>query len=286
MANRFKESRASVRAARAAQVAGEALWAVVVPLLKLSVGAAVVASLGYGGWRAVLDSPYFRVRHLEYVEAPHLSDADLRAALGLDEPTNILTLDEQAAEEILEGLPWVATAKVRTQLPDRVFVQVEEREPAGVAVLDGLFLVDSLGRPITEVGTNEIGALPLITGLARGDYAEDPDGTRARVVSALALARTYRRSPLGALRPLSDVHLAAGARVELMLGKTRVALGRDGHKKKLARLMDVLAALEARKVDAAYILFNEDGERAVVKEIPQDKKIGGSLSLRSTGVGK
>jgi cell division septal protein FtsQ len=286
MSNRFKESRATARAARAARVAGEGLWAVLVPVLKFAVVVAVLVSAGYAGWRAVLDSPYLRVRHVEYTETPHLSDAELRAALGLDQPTNILTLDEQAAEEILEGHAWVATATVRTQLPDRVSVQVEEREAAGVAVLDGLFLVDSLGRPITEAATDQIKGLALITGLARGDYAEDPEGTRDRVVTALALARTYNRSPLSALRPLSDVHLAAGARVELMLGKTRVALGRDGHTKKLARLMDVLAALDRRKVDAAYILFNEDGERAVVKEIPQDKEIGGSLSLRSTGVGK
>ena len=92
-------------------------------------------------------------------------------------------------------------------------------------------------------------------------------------MNALALARLYARTELSRTRPLSDIALTAGNRYDLHLGTTRVSLGRGEFPSKLDRTEAILKSLKSRNMDAEYILFSEDYQRAIVKEkpfIPQD----------------
>ncbi len=255
------------------------------PVVKLGLIAAFLGLAAWTAYTAVLRSPYFRVRVVEANETAHLDRRAIIERIGLGQPTNLFRFDAKAAEDALLAHPWVARAEVRTVLPDRVEVVIEERAAAGVVALETLFLVDDTGRPIVPALPTDVADLPLVTGLNRQDYEVDAEGTRARIRDALSLARQYRNSPLATLRPLSDVHLAPIGRMELMLGRTRVVLGRDRHRQKLDLLNQIFAQLAERGVDAAYILLSEDLERAVVKEQPIDQGIGGSLSLRPEGGG-
>ncbi|MCB9535965.1 MAG: FtsQ-type POTRA domain-containing protein [Myxococcales bacterium] len=257
----------------------------VAPVLKLGLVAAFLALAAWTAYTAVLRSPYFRVRVVEANETAHLDRRAIIERVGLGQPTNLFRFDTKAAEEALLAHPWVARAAVRTVLPDRVEVDLEERAAAGVVALESLFLVDDTGRPIVPAQPTDVAELPLVTGLDRRDYEVDAEATRARIRDALALARQYRNSPMAAVRPLSDVHLAPIGRMELMLGRTRVVLGRDRYRQKLELLNQIFTQLAERDVDAAYILLSEDLERAVVKEQAVDQGIGGSLSLRPEGGG-
>lgn len=265
------------------RVAG-VLARVVRRVVKLSVVLALLGAVGYGGWQAVLRSPYFRVRTISVQPTKHLDRDAIVARLGLDDTTNVFRFDPEVAAEALRDHPWVARATVRKALPDRVEIEVVEREPAGVVVLDGLYLVDATGRPFVRPEPREALGLTVVSGLDRATYEADAEHGRERIRSALALARLYGQSPLAARRPLSAVHLDAGGKSELLLGRTRVVLGRDGFKEKLVRLEEIFSKLSSRNMDAEYILLSEDNRRAIVKERSIEREMSGSLSLRSEGM--
>lgn len=286
MANRFKGQRLAGLKRRLSRAGAFLRWCFTGarPMVRATVILALVGALGLTAWRAVQVSPYFVVRHVDAEATAHLDRARIIELLGLSAPTNVFRFDVDAAEDALLSHPWVATATVERVLPDRVVAQIEERAPAGAVVLDQPYLVDATGRPFVHAPATAVAGLTLITGLDRADFEADPEGARERVRDALAVARRYGLSPLAERRPLGNVHLAPGDRLELMLGHTRVALGRGDFRDKIRRLEQILDAMAARKVDAAYILLSEDLERAIVKEVPLRRGLGGALSESDQGV--
>ena len=235
-----------------------------VPLL----AAALLAGLGYAGWRAVIHSPYFLVRVVDVEPTAHLDRERIVGLVGLDRPTSILEFDEVAATEALRAERWVAVARVNKTLPEQVDITIEERTAAGVVVLEELFLVGDDGHPFVKPSAGEAHGLPLITGLSRADWSADPDAAASRIRAALALARRYERLPIARKRPLSDVRLAPGGRMELMLGQMRVALGSTDFEEKLMRLVLIDRQLSKKNMDASYVLLSDDLARAIVKETP------------------
>ncbi len=282
--NRYRE------AGRVAQVAGAparataAVWRWLRPGLVPLLVLVSLGGLGFAGWRAVIDSPYFTVRFVEGDATAHLTRERIVELTGLDRPTSIFRFDESAATEALLAERWVATANVTRTLPDRVSVQIEERRPAGVVVIGELFLTDDRGRPFVKPSKGEAAGLPLVTGLSRAEWSADREAAAARIRAALALARSYGRLPLAALRPLSDVRLGPGGRMELMLGQTRVAMGRGDFDSKLLRLVEIDRSMRKRKMDASYVLLSDDLKRAIVMEKPLDTQASAQMSAGAEGV--
>lgn len=283
MANRFKGQRREALRARFAVIArGLGLvWTVIRPVVLTLLTFAIIGGLGYAAWNAVRQSPYFTVRTIEVEGTEHLDREAAIARAGLARRTNMFRFDPAVAAEQIEAHPWIARATVETALPNTVRIEFEERKPEGVVVLGGLYLVDSTGIPFVKPTPKEAANLPLITGLDRETYQADPHAAHARIREALALARHYVRGDLK--RPLSNVHLGDGGRMELIVGRTRVVLGRSGHEDKLRAAERVFAQLAKRKMDAAYILLSEDERRAIVKEVPLSDQPSGSLTMRGAG---
>lgn len=255
-------------------------WHGLRPVVRFAIIVGFVAGFAFAGYRAVHQSAYFLVRDIDVEPTAHLDRSAIIEATGLATPRNIFDFDADAAREALLLHPWVATARVTKVLPERVVIRLEERRASGAVVLDVPYLVDATGHPFTQAGPDELDGLPLVTGLGREDFDLDPEGACERVQTALAVARRYALSPLAARRPLGSVHLAPAGRLELMLGRTRVALGQGDFRDKIGRVEQILDALAARRMDAGYILLSEDRQRAIVDEIPRQRGLGEELGGR------
>ncbi|MGK0361340.1 MAG: cell division protein FtsQ [Bradymonadia bacterium] len=280
--NRFKgQKRAAVKQkfAGVARVIG-IVWRAIRPVTLTVLAFGILGGLGYAAWNAVLQSPYFTVRTVQVQGSTHLTRDAVIARAGLAQRRNMFRFDPQLAIASIEGHPWVARAAVETALPSTVIIEFEERRPEGVVVLGGLYLVDGTGEPFVKPSPAEAAGLPLITGLNRETYQADPETAHARIREALAIARHYARTPLAAHRPLSNVHLGEGGRLELFIGRTRVVLGQTEHRAKLRAAQRVFSQLKKRKLDASYILLSEDEKRAIVKEIPLVGESDDSLTMR------
>jgi len=252
------------------------------PHFRTAVLLACVGVFGYVGWRAVLTSPYFTIRHIDAEPSAHLSRDAILGTIGLERPTNVFRFEPDAAREALLAHPWVAAVTVSETLPDRVQVEIQERRAAGIVVLDGLHLVDSEGQPFVRARPDDVGDLPVIT-VDASVMGDDLVHWQNRIREALSVARLYDRVSVRIGRTLSNVHLASGGRLELMLGATRVTLGRARYEEKLSLLTRVFTRLAERKMDAEYILLGDDQKRVIVKEKAVARPLTNSLTMNTEG---
>jgi cell division protein FtsQ len=135
----------------------------------------------------------FDARRIEVTGAHHVDRADIVRIAGVSKETNVLWLDERAAERRLEAEPWIAGADVSATFPMAIEIAVTERTPVavmrggsgGLIAGDGTALGTSAagkGLPTIELGTvtSAEGAPPSPVGAARALGAMEP-GMRSDV---------------------------------------------------------------------------------------------------------
>lgn len=122
------------------------------PWLRLG-GAAARALLVVGAPAALalwlLAGPTFALSGVDVVGAHRVEVAGVRAAVAPYVGENLIRLPlERVEARVLED-PWIASARIEKRLPDRLLVELVEREPAALLRSgDGLVLLDRGGRPI------------------------------------------------------------------------------------------------------------------------------------------
>lgn len=227
-----------------------ALW-VLLPLAALAVSVRTVL-------QAVRTHPYFAVRDVVIHHRGRLPAADLRTALGISVGKSIWDVDPAAAEARLRARPWVRSAFVHRELPDRVVVRVREYRPAVIlAVSDaqpGLYYVASNGRIFASVGDTDGRDLPYITGLVRADLdGHEGFGPRA-VHRALGLLRLVGREA-GGIGTVSEVHADRDRGLTLLPVRPAIplVLGWGGLPQKLDRLARVLPLWAGRAADVREV---------------------------------
>ncbi|WP_374764350.1 cell division protein FtsQ/DivIB [Yunchengibacter salinarum] len=102
---------------------------------------------------------------LEITGLDRTSRRSVLARLHVDRGMPLGGIDLQAMKQRLEGLPWVARARVTRSLPGRLIVAITEREPRALWQRDGtLHVVDRDGTPITDRGISRFAHLRLVVG--------------------------------------------------------------------------------------------------------------------------
>jgi cell division protein FtsQ len=155
--------------------------------------AAVVAAVGFA-----LHSPWLSVHEIEIVGAVHSDPAPLIAAAGVGEGAILVWVDTGRLGRAVAVDPWVADVRVSRVWPDRLVVEVLEREP--VAWMEGTtewMLVASDGTVLgvaAEPGGGYLRAELAFPDLPPGERPADP--TWREIV---ALAVTLRDDIGGAM---------------------------------------------------------------------------------------
>lgn len=219
---------------------------------------AAVAALAGAAWagqqavRHVIASPRFALREIRFSSTPR-SDAPARVsedqvlALAAVAPGDrLLSIDTDVVAARVASHPWVASARVRRELPSALAIDVTERSAAAVAVLGGLYLIDESGHPFKRAALDEADGLVLLTGISRQQYAAFRDASAAAYREALAILDEYRSPDSGESRPaLSEIHIDPRYGFSLILndGGAEIRLGRGDYTDKLERLDRILAGL-------------------------------------------
>ena len=209
--------------------------------LRLLAGATACAAVLGAAWGASR-SPLLDVDHVRLTGAAHTRPSRIIQTAGSLPGRPMVDLDEAAAAQRIERLPWVADARVRRRWPNTVSIEVRERAPAASvpAAGGGWALVDDRGRVLEPV-PNAPADRPALEGVppvgAPGTLV--PAGARG----ALAVAR--------ALTPA--LRLRVGAVVRAPDGELRLRLRADG----VVRLGDT-GGLEPKLVAAEAVLGDLD----------------------------
>ena len=139
---------------------------------------------------AVFASSMFDVREVSVQGAVYTDPAVLQGVIDDLRGEPVLLVDTAAAQETLEAVPWVESARVATDFPHRVVIDVRERVP--IATFQGgdeqFRVIDLQGRVLDVLAGQPIDYI-LVTGdhpdTARGQFAGAPYAAVAELVSSL-----------------------------------------------------------------------------------------------------
>jgi cell division protein FtsQ len=152
-----------------------------------SLALVLLGALGY--WAAVfaLTSPRFRLLSTDDVVVlgnRYVSREEILSALALplggrvEVGNNVFRISLEDKQKVVESIPWVRSATLTRVLPNRLTVQVAEREPVAFVNVGGrVGLVDADGI-ILEKPQKASFDFPVLTGL---DSAPNVEARRARI---------------------------------------------------------------------------------------------------------
>ena len=224
--------------------------------LKVLAAVAVLALVAWGGEQAVrhvIASPRFALREVRVGASQRVAREDVLELAGVAEGDKLLSIDTDLVAARVAAHPWVASARVRRELPSVLAIDVVERHAAAVAVLGGLYLIDDSGRPFKRATLEEAEGLVLLTGLTRNQYATLRDASEAAFREALQILDEYGVAEPGAgagakppARPaLSEIHIDPRYGFSLLLddGGGEIRLGRGDYPDKLERFDRILTGV-------------------------------------------
>ena len=139
---------------------------------------------------AVFASPIFDVRDVSVQGAVYTDPEVLQSVIDSVQGKPVLLVDTTKAQEQLEAVPWVESARVATDFPHRVVIDIRERVPiAAFQGGDGQYrIIDVQGRVLDVIAGQPTG-YPVISGdhpdTARGQFAGAPYASVAELVSSL-----------------------------------------------------------------------------------------------------
>ena len=179
---------------------------------------------------------------LAIVNAVH--DAEqIIASLPVHTGENVFATDLDGLVKELRANPWVASAEAHRELPHTLAIVVQEHVPAAVVTLGGLYLVDPSGHPFkkAELAADDGAGLPIITGLDRGAYSANPDGTAAQIRDALDALAKWRDG--NAERPsIGELHLDTHGGLTLVTYEHAIAIDLGDLDKQLPQRMQTFDA--------------------------------------------
>jgi cell division protein FtsQ len=139
---------------------------------------------------ATVASPLFDVRLVKVQGAVYTDKQTLDDVVKSIKGHPVLLVDTRAAQQRLEQVPWVESAKVATSFPHTVTIDIRERRAlATFKGGDGKYrVIDDQGRVLDVINGQPI-AYMLVTGdnpdTSRGDFAGAPYADAAALVAAL-----------------------------------------------------------------------------------------------------
>jgi cell division septal protein FtsQ len=182
---------------------------------------AILGSLGYALYYAQASpdgARLFPIARIEFTGTAQMDQEALTALLRRSLPPNLLQVDLPAVRRTVESEPWVQSARVRRVLPDRLVIDVVERQPAAVATIDSeLYVVDQDGTILDRYSASYDGLeRPIVKGLVNLARENARDGNAARMRAYLRVVSALEKSPKGYLAYISEIDVENPQRVALI----------------------------------------------------------------------
>jgi cell division protein FtsQ len=224
--------------------------------LKWVLIATAVIAVVVGGL-AVLGSSLFDVQDVE-VEGAVYTDEEALAGIVEDlHGSPVLRIDTDDVERQVEQIPWVRDARVTTDFPHGVKIEIVERQPAlAFEGDDGRFrVIDDEGRVLDVLDGRPVDYLLLTSpegpALAAGRFAPEGFGAAASLVQALTPRMSARAESVAVTPDGSDLRLTLGGGTEVRFGAAEDLIA------KLVRLQTVLEEHAGEPLSVIDVATNE-----------------------------
>ena len=139
-------------------------------------------------------APTFDVTHIGVRGNMRLRPEEIAEHLNIPPHTNIFQIQLDEIQKRIETLQWVKTATVFRNVPNKIRVDIVEREPFALVKLDQLHIIDKEGVILGALASGSAITLPIITGKLVEQLMVD--GENAQFQQALlAIDQVLQASP-------------------------------------------------------------------------------------------
>jgi cell division septal protein FtsQ len=216
----------------------------------------------------LLAQPAFRAHLTRLSGSHHLSSEAVIRALDLPADRNIFFLNHAELQRRVEALPWVRTAAVDLELPDRVSVRVTEWQPAAVLqVGETSYYLNEQGEvldPAAEAGKLPVVNRPDLRGVRDGQHAVNGDLLPMLLQLQFAFTSAYRVSLMSFQL---DRHEVLSAQTDrgwtIVFGQMVTDADRASLEPKLAALKALTNRIDITSAPIKYINLENPGAPAV-----------------------
>lgn len=223
-------------------------------------------------------APAFAIDVIDIKGLGRMTRAEVLGTAGIDIGTNVFAKSPEDVRARLLAHPWIASATVSRRLPSRFDIEIREREPVALLVVEpcpardaaspepscddpsSLYLVSDEGTIFKRLEGQDPADLPVITGFDRKRLAQDRESEQRLLKEAVALLSEYRSAGLYTRLPIGEIHVEPGGAFSLYVGDTltHVRLGAPPFAQKLKRMKKVFERLDRERTSAEYVYLDNE----------------------------
>jgi cell division protein FtsQ len=226
-------------------------------LVRVGLGSLLLLGLPGLIYQGLSRSSLFQVTEIDIEGNGRVTKEQILELSRIDIHTNLLALSGRQVRKLLAGHPWVETAAVERQWPNRLRILVRERVPVAILNRAGqLFYLDRRGLAFAPVLPPDDLDYPVISG-GSPEAGVDSADSQGLTEALLFLRYAGAGNPNLPLQNISEINIADADDLVLFLMSRPfpIHLGRGRMKSKYAQLAQVLSGLYRRKAfnEIAYI---------------------------------
>lgn len=228
---------------------------------------ASVAFCGFTLYRYFEHSGQLNIGEVKIMGCINVLESDLLDMAKVDFRSNLLDLDLQEVSRRLTQHPWVEKAKVRRDFSGKaLIIEVQERVPRALILLDELYLVDRNGEIFKKAEMKEKLDFPILTGLSLQEWKQRNPKATELIQQALELLNFLEGRKIFSPREVSEIHLSKknGLTLYTLDGGIPIRLGMGEYEDKLNRLEKVLPDLRNKLKNVEYLALDYP-KKVVVK---------------------
>jgi len=199
-----------------------------------------------------LDMPCFRLEKIVLNGCKKVTDKDILTTSGIRSNQSILTVNRGKVIRKIKTNPWIEDVSVRSELPDKLIIDVTERKAVALMRRDQtLYLVDANACPFKKLDDNENAELPILTGFSEnGTDKADLIRKSLDLLDLLSKNDVYPK-----IEHISEIHVDENSGFSVFMDNgIRIRFGFGNYAEKLKRLKPVMADL-ARKANGVSLFF-------------------------------
>lgn len=234
--------------------------------------AAVCSAIGVLTYAWLTQTPLFQARFVIVSGNRVVSHGEVLSAADIRSGDNIFGINLDVARARLVAHPWIDTASIIREFPNRIIIRVTEQTPVAIAEIGHAYLINDRGE-IFDKSSETYSTLPVFKGLDRGSLPLSGSAVTGRTGP---LHQTIRDiiPLLGSLTQKKGRFVVTGAFADpntgLRLftdGATRcIELGFGHYDTKIKRVNELVALLEKKiNLTAVASIDVSDINRVVIK---------------------